>query len=233
MSVLKQLESLGLMKELDDVLKEHAQNEEAITQLRAVIDEHGIKGPATMKEVTSLQRDGALTPGLYKKMVAVNKKLSEAPPPSEEESKVEEESSETSNEGEVKTSKGEVMSEEAKPVDVEDVDLGIDTSGLSERQIQKLKEQKKKDEEKARQQLQARFQKRIDRMRSSAEDKAKKKGMTPEQISAIKDKNEEISKLKEQAKEIKEQLKTAREELKALKPKREKKEKKDKKEKAA
>lgn len=222
MSVMQKLKSTGLDVELEELLSRFLAkegDEEASQELKQAIDETGLKSPKTMKTVGFMQRNGKLKPGLYKELVALNKRLDEGASEevSEEKPKAKskaEPKQEASDSG--ATSGGSKVAEEEEQDNV--VQLG---ENLSDKEEAKLQEKLRKEEERMRQRLLQREQKMRERMKARAEKRAQRQGMQLETLQAIKEKKDALAKIKEQQKELREESKKLRDEIRELKPKRE------------
>lgn len=227
MSVMKKLEESGLDVELEVILDKFVKNEgdeATVNELKSSIDETGLKSPKTMKAVGTLQKNGKLEPGLYKELVALNKRFEagETVSTETEEETTSEPSVEESTGGESMSSEETNETPAAEEPTADNV-VNLGNEHLSEKEEEKIKERMKKEEEKMRQRLLAREAKMRERLKARAEKRAQRQGMKLETLQAIKEKKEELGKLRETAKELREQMKKIRDEIKELRPKRKKK----------
>jgi len=223
MSVLAALENAGLRGELDEAIGGFI-TDKAPDDLKAsiekVIDENALQGSATMRVVGNAQKEGHLSPGLYKILVSLEKRLKDA--------------ASTTDATEQPTEGGDTVSDAnvtvvdettpATPGNGEAATVEVKAS-LSEKEEKKLSDRMEKEREKMMKRLMAKEEKMRERMRNRGEKVAQRKGMKLEQIQAISDRQEQIKTLRAEMKEKRELMKKLRDEIKELRPKRAKKDK--------
>lgn len=215
---LQKIEEAGLTERLTNLLDKHfteKAKDEDKASLREAIDQHGLRANGTMKIVGNLQREGALSPGLYRELAGLHEALGSG---SEEEAP------------------SPVSPEEVSVVDgpkgVPDGDTGnvieLTEVTLTDAEEAKIKERMQKDEEKMRQRLVARETKYRERMLARKGKQAQRKGLSLEESQAIQERKAKLAEITEQLKGLREEAKKIRAEIRELRPKRPKRKKKDK-----
>lgn len=227
MSVMSKLKEAGLDVELDKLLSKYLKGKDggALKELRDAIDETGLKSPKTMKAVGSLQRTGKLEPGLYKELVALNKRFEDGEVGEPETSAPE--AAEENSGGEAVVEEPVVQEETLKEGDTQEVSpdnvVTLEIPSLTDKEEEKIKEKMRKEEEKMRKRLLEREAKMRERIKARQEKRAQRQGLKLEVLQEVKTKKDELSKLREEMKGLREQAKKLREEIKSLRPKRKKK----------
>ena len=203
MGTLAQIQEKGLNEEFEGYLAAYLTEKSTDDHkkgLLTLIDENGLKASAVMRQISTLQKEGVLTNGLYKELVKLNAKMtngeaSAAPAEKEDKSFTEDE-------------EGNLI--------------------FSEKQEEKIAARMEKEREKLQKRLLDKELKIRERLAGRAEKRATRLGMKTEEAKEIMELREQIATIREEIKTKREEVKAMQTRIREIRPKRPRKTKEEK-----